>query len=175
MNLNLKREIFHTRRIETIGYSRNDGFWDIESFLIDTRGYDISTIHRGKIPAGVALHEMRVCMTLNDDMEIMAIKVATDAAPYHPCPQITKQYQKLVGEKIQKGWTSRVKNLFKGIEGCTHITELIIPMATVAFQTIKSSRAAEIRHKPKDDYHLNSCHVWADGSEVSLKAGKDKD
>ncbi|MDJ0741632.1 MAG: DUF2889 domain-containing protein, partial [Gammaproteobacteria bacterium] len=53
-----ERELVHTRRIECRGYRRDDGLWDIEGSLIDTRTSEMQTFGRGRIAPGEHLHEM---------------------------------------------------------------------------------------------------------------------
>ena len=36
----VKRECLHSRNIVCNGFLRNDGLWDIEARLIDTKSYD---------------------------------------------------------------------------------------------------------------------------------------
>ena len=58
-------------------------------------------------------------------------------------------------------------------KGCTHITELLMPAATVAFQTIGSwPKAGEVATEEKPDqnakkpYFIDGCKAWASDGEV---------
>ncbi len=170
----IKRTPLHTRRLEINGYYRDDNLWDIEAILIDTRHYGIKTYNRN-IPKGSPLHEMRLTLTLNFEMEIVAVFAKTDASPYKICPHVNDSYQKLIGERIAPGWSARVKTMFKGVMGCTHITEMLIPMGTVAYQTIKSGQGAKLSGNAAESYYLNSCYAWSSGSEVYKNAQGDVD
>ena len=57
----------HTRHVECRGYERDDGLWDIEGHLVDTKPYDMPNDDRvsGKIAAGEALHEMWIRLTVD--------------------------------------------------------------------------------------------------------------
>ena len=48
----------------------------------------------------------------------------------------------IVGERIRGGWSMMVKAKLGGAAGCTHLMELLIPMATAAYQTLSSVRLA---------------------------------
>ena len=51
------RKPMHTRTVQCRGYLRDDGLWDIEGHLVDTKPYDIPSEDRGgTIPAGEPLH-----------------------------------------------------------------------------------------------------------------------
>ncbi|WP_322099492.1 DUF2889 domain-containing protein [Haematospirillum sp. 15-248] len=54
------RSLIHTRRIECLGYLRQDGLWDVEASLHDTKTYDFSNRDRGTIKAGEPLHGMTI-------------------------------------------------------------------------------------------------------------------
>lgn len=166
------REHLHTRAITYQGYKRQDGLWDIEGHLIDTKSYPLSNKWRNKIEVGEPLHEMLIRLTVDDDFTIKGIEVVTDNSPFEMCPNITPNYKSLIGIEIGAGWRRTVRQKVGGIAGCTHITELLFPMATVAIQTIipfktkigenKGSSMGANKQKP----FLNTCHAWASDSEV---------
>jgi len=65
------RECLHSRNIICNGYLRNDGLWDIEARLIDTKNYDFPNQDRGGvIKAGEALHDLSLLVTLDSNMVI---------------------------------------------------------------------------------------------------------
>jgi hypothetical protein len=82
-------------------------------------------------------------VTLDDFFEIRAVEAVTDHAPFGVCREVTPNFQRLVGLKIGLGWRRAVQSRVGGIEGCTHIVELLGPVATTAFQTIFPLRARE--------------------------------
>ena len=64
------RKPIHTRAIECKGYQRDDGLWDIEAHLVDTKTYDFANRDRGDIKAGEPLHEMWLRLTLDLDLKV---------------------------------------------------------------------------------------------------------
>src|SRR5215472_14521039 len=128
------RERLHTRQVECRGYLRDDGLWDIEGHMTDRKTYAFDNDERGNIAAGVPVHDMWVRVTLDDAMVITAIEAVTDASPFRMCPEITPNFQRLVGLSIRPGFLPKVKQLVGGAQGCTHIVELMGPIATTAFQ-----------------------------------------
>ena len=50
------RKHIHTRDIQCRGYHRDDGLWDIEGTIMDTKTYSFDNIDRDGIPAGEPLH-----------------------------------------------------------------------------------------------------------------------
>ncbi len=165
-----KRELVHTRRIECRGYRRDDGLWDIEGSLIDTRTEAMETFGRGKIAPGEHLHEMWLRMTVDSDLTVRAIDAKTVHAPYSRCPDFPDRFGKLVGQRIEPGWTAKVRVLLGGRWGCTHLVELMGPLATTAVQTVYAWRGETGEHledsvAPPEDF-INTCHTFAEGTEV---------
>ena len=76
----------HTRRIECVGYHREDGLWDIEGHLTDTKPYRFPNENRGHILAGEPVHHMWLRLSMTDSFEIKEVEAVTDAAPYAICP-----------------------------------------------------------------------------------------
>lgn len=164
------RHPVHTRRIECRGFHRDDGLWDIEGSLIDTRTEPMETFGRGKISPGDHLHEMWLRMTVDSDLTVRAIEAKTVHAPYPACPNFPDRFSKLVGQRIEPGWTAKVRLLLGGRWGCTHMVELLGPLATTAVQTVYAWRGETSEHlednvSPPADF-INSCHSLAEGSEV---------
>jgi hypothetical protein len=173
------REHLHTRQVECRGFLREDGLWDIEGHLTDRKTYSFESDERGEITAGTPIHDMWVRMTIDDDMVIRAIEAVTDASPYGMCPSITPNFQRLVGLSVRPGFIPKVKQLLGGVEGCTHLVELMGPLATTAYQTFFSARGREKREReriergeaPPDTANqrpplLATCHTFAVDSPV---------
>lgn len=164
------RKHVHTRQIDCRGFQRDDGLWDIEARIVDTKTYTFPNHDRGQIAAGEPLHDMWLRVTLDDDMVIQAIEAVTDASPFTICGEVTPNYQRLVGLSIGAGFTARVKQTLGGTEGCTHLVELLRPLATTAYQTLharreKKRKAANTGERPRI---LDTCYALrSDGPVVA--------
>ncbi len=142
------RTPMHTRTIECRGYQRDDGLWDIEATLVDTKAYGFDNKDRGHVPPGEPLHGMVMRLTVDDDLLIHDAEAATDYAPFFQCADIAPAYGKLKGMTIGPGFDKKVRALFAGAEGCTHLRELLRPMATAAYQTIFPARERKRQEAP---------------------------
>ena len=161
------RTHIHTRTIECNGYERDDGLWDIEGHLVDTKSYGFDSRWRTHIPAGEPIHEMWLRLTIDDRLKIHACEAATDYSPYPMCPDITGRFGELAGLSIGPGWMREVGKRVGGVLGCTHLYELLRPVATTAFQTlVKSERFKAPLEPGRRPPLLNSCHAHASDSEV---------
>lgn len=172
------REHIHTRQIEMTGWRRADGQWEVEGHLTDRKTYSFDNSWRGTIHAGEAIHDMWVRLTVSDDFVINNIVAVTDAAPFGLCPSITENFQRLKGLKIGHGWMKDVKDRVGGTEGCTHLVELLGPMATTLFQTVIPFRVKEGGAQPEAGPSggksrrpplLGTCHAFAETSPVVEK------
>lgn len=131
------RTLLHSRQISCQGYQRDDGLWDIEAQMVDTKTYDL--VHADgscNLKAGDPLHQMRLCVTVDAALTIVDARAHTVHGPHRECPQINDAYAALKGLTIGSGFIAAVKLRFKGAAGCTHLTELMGTVATVAYQTL---------------------------------------
>ncbi len=175
----IDRDLIHSRAVQCHGYRREDGLWDIEGRITDTKTYSFITDYRGDVPAGAAVHDMWIRLTVDDDLEVKAIQAVTDSSPFPEiCPQISPAYQAVVGLKIGRGWTRALKERLSGIHGCTHLTELLGPIATTAFQTIFPylARQEALKHDPhskktsgmasRANVLKNTCHAFDENGPI---------
>ena len=177
------RKSLHDREISCTGFHRSDGLWDIEGRLTDRKNYSIENENRGQVNAGEPIHDMWIRVTLDDNLLIINVEAATDASPYSICPDITKNFNRLKGITIGPGWRRLVQSRVGGIHGCTHLVELLGPIATVAYQTIFSKKAESIKNpnlnqskintvksrNTRQPRLLNTCHAFSENTTVVKK------
>lgn len=164
------RQKLHTRAIVLEGFRREDGLFDIEARLDDTKTYPFANEDRGEIAPGEKLHGMLMRLTIDEDMVVVACEANTEFGPYTVCPAITPNFANLAGLRIGPGWTRRVKEVVGGVKGCTHLVELLGPMATVAFQTLVVVRRKKAAVASGPPALLNTCHAYAaDGPVVARR------
>ena len=135
-----ERELLHLRDIELRGFRRADGLFDVEARLTDTKTYGFGNADRGWIDPGTPLHGMRARMTVDDTMLIVAFEALTEHGPYAICPAAALNFGRLAGLRIGPGFLRAAAERVGGVQGCTHLRELLQPMATVAFQTLAAVR-----------------------------------
>ncbi len=180
------RQHLHTRRVTCQGFYREDGLWDIEGRITDEKTYEHANEWRGPLKPGDYVHDMSIRLTLDHRFTIVDVEAVTDSSPYRMCGDITPNYRKLIGLRIGPGFTRAVKERLGGVHGCTHLVELLGPVATTAFQTAGSRKANELQaaHRAKigkppkardpdrparKPYMLDNCHAWASDSEVTKR------
>jgi hypothetical protein len=150
------RELVHDRAIEIRGYRREDGLFDVEAHLVDTKPHDFQLV-AGVRAANEPIHDMWLRITVDRTLTIVDAAAAMDAVPYiDHCDEIVPAYRALVGLAIRPGYTQRVKELLGGVRGCTHMTELAGALATGAIQTMAGQRAQDPDKRP---FQIDGCHA----------------
>ena len=170
------RKLLHQRDITLRGYEREDGLFEIEGHITDTKTYSLGTKERPGFAAGEPVHNMWLRLTVAPDMEIREVTTDMESTPYTYCLGAAPNMQRIVGLRIGKGFMKEVSARLGGAEGCTHLRELLPPICTVAFQTMSGSKAPTKETMSKgsaDPRANNSCYSYSEGSpvmEATLKA-----
>jgi hypothetical protein len=165
----VQRKPLHSRQISCVGYLRDDGLYDIDARLFDSKSYDFPNQDRGgTIKSGEALHDLSLRVTLDSQLVIHQASSISDETPYTYCKQAGKNIPQLVGLQIGPGWMREVLKRIGGTSGCTHLTEMLKTIATTAFQTLSVERAKNPASAAGPKY-LNTCMSYASDSPVVLR------
>lgn len=165
----------HTRVVHCEGFLREDGLWDIEASIIDSKPFPYTEPVRGLREPGSEVHHMAIRVTVGTDMMVHAVEVAMPATPYPVCAEAAPSFQGLLGHRIDGGWRAAVRDAVGAERGCTHARELLFPLATVAFQTIHGwsedddgERPEHAKKRDSKPYFIGGCRAWAaDGPLVA--------
>lgn len=170
----------HCRLIGHLRDVKPDGMWGID----DT---EPMTIHH------MELHIVFHAATLT----ITEIFTEMHVTPHSECLLIKASYQELLGVSIARGFTNKVKELFGGPRGCTHIGALTNAMAPVAIQSLwaffhrdhdqntftgGATETPEEMQERQDanaamrerefQRNRNTCHVWAEDGPMFERLGQ---
>ncbi|RJG03319.1 DUF2889 domain-containing protein [Noviherbaspirillum sedimenti] len=166
--VSVPREELHFRHIQLRGFRRVDGLYDVEARLVDTKTEEI-TVGAGRVVSpGKSIHDMSVRLVVDEDLNVRDAMASTDASPHGICREATSTLQCLKGLCIGAGWSKAINERLAGHKGCTHLTELLKPLATVAFQTLWTVRnsqpdAVDPSGKPRK---IDSCFAYASDREL---------
>jgi len=168
-----RRALKHTRAIQVDAYARDDGLWDLDAHISDVKTRD-TKLASGVRPAGEAVHDLVLRITIDTQLNIVDAEAVSDAVPYPGyCNTIGPDYKKLVGLNLMKGFRDGVRQRLSGVHGCTHLTELAQVLPTAAIQafagevldTRDGASTDEQSHKP---FQLDRCHALrSDGAAVA--------
>ena len=167
------RRPLHTRQVRCQGYIRDDGLFDIEGEITDTKAYSFENHHRGEVKPGEPVHHMRVRITVDNELTIVAAEAVSIYTPYNVCPFGALNFKRLVGLRIGPGYMRKVKERYGRSQGCTHILELMYPLGTTAFQTVypyleyqKQQEGVTEGDSMRPGVLLNSCYAFSKHSPV---------
>ena len=159
----------HERKLTIHTHPLDDGRLIVEGWLRDERlidGYDWNTTLRA---AGV-VHHLCVRLLLGGwPLTIEEAEAEMPGVPRDLCLQTQDSVKKVEGVQIVSGYSEEVRRRLGGIEGCAHMTHLIVVMGPAALHGAFTQHARQPRPKPKSldeieglNYLVNSCQIWAE-------------
>ncbi len=171
------RRLIHTRKVQCRGYLRDDGYWDIEGQMEDTKTHDVQLAEGATVEQGQPYHGMMMRVTVDDAFVIREVDVLMLNVPTSQCGGAAAGYQRLIGECLGRGFARRIRELFGGTGGCVHLTELLLPIATTAFQTIPMARSLVAPRTAHDVQAyarsaaglVNTCHALRSDGPIARK------
>lgn len=168
VDADVTREELHFRRIDMRGFRRSDGLFEVEGRVTDHKPHDFELLLGRSVPAGEPMHDMGVRLVFDDDMVVQDVQTFTDAAPYEACPAGGLALQNLKGLRLASGWSSEVRSRLAGARSCTHLMELLVPLATVAFQSLSALRRGRPDHLDANGRptKIDSCYAYAAEGEL---------
>lgn len=159
----------HTRGIEIATYPVKGQRVVVEGWLRDERLVEIYRHWDQKPRQTGPVHGLCVRLLVGGfPLEILDAEAQMPTVPTGQCVDIKDSVKKVIGTTITAGYSERVRNLIGGIEGCTHLTHLVVVMGPAALHGAWTVYAQNSRPAPKTleeveglEYLINSCHLWA--------------
>lgn len=169
------RTPLHNRRVDCTSYVRDDGLWEVEAHLVDSKPYPYIDFRRGPRQPGDAVHDIAVRLAVDDDMVIREAEATMADIPYATCLDVPPRLERLVGERITAGWRERVRAHLGRRDTCTHLNELLGPAITTLYQAIVCGKSPAGGNSIRDDQesgerpiYLDGCYTWrSDGPTVA--------
>jgi len=163
-----ERQLKHRRSIDVQVFARSDGLWDVDARLIDTKTRDVP-MHTGVRRAGEPIHEMLLRLVVDRELNIVEAGSETLWMPYPgQCADHGDAYKRLVGLNLLKGFRLKVLERLRGVQGCTHLTELTQVVPTAVIQAF-AGEVIDTRHGSDGEppFQIDRCHALrADGPVV---------
>lgn len=137
--------------------------------MVDDKTYSFPNLDRGgEIKAGEAVHDMSLRVTLDLDFVIHDLVAVSDFTPYNICSEVVEGMRQLIGLQITTGWMGEVRRRVGKRAGCTHLLELLAPMATTAYQTMHWAQETRDsgqtqRTRPRV---IDTCHAMASDGPI---------
>jgi hypothetical protein len=164
----VNRTLEHHREVNFKIYAREDGLWDIEGRLLDTKTRAHAIPNYRSWNAGQPIHEMVISITLDSSLNVVNIEVLMNSFPLMNCHEAIPPMAQLVNKSLAYGWRKSVDDLLSGVNGCTHLRELLYSFPTAAFQGVTGFLS---RQKDSDTppAHLGRCVGWSFSGPAVLR------
>jgi hypothetical protein len=174
-----KKELIHTRNVHINAYEIDDESILLEGSLTDERFFPFFFYSRNEEAEAGMIHQMKISMVVHiPEMTILSIEAEMPMVPIDACREIKHSVKKITGYRIKPGLNKDLKKLFGGVDGCLHLTNLIISMAAAAMQgcwTFYSRKREGGRIKVPDfDQSLlkDSCWLWRESGPLFQRVKK---
>ena len=85
-NANKSRRLMHRRSIQCDGFLRDDGLWEVEAWLRDTKPFlQPASRFRDELPPGDPVHDIGLRLAIDDTMTIREAEAMMRGTPYPTC------------------------------------------------------------------------------------------
>jgi hypothetical protein len=163
-------ELLHNRQIDLRFYRRKDGLYEVVGHLTDKKTYPFRLqLAEKDLPAGEPVHDMELRMVVDGNLTVHDIKATMNATPFGVCLEAQGTLAPIKGLRIAAGWNKKVRDLLGGAASCSHLMELLGPMATTALQGLAPKRIKEIE-QPENEHlrqaKINSCYAYGESRTV---------
>ncbi len=165
----------HQRSYDCEAFAEDDGRLRVRGRLVDNKPQGLGLADGEPL----VIHDMVIDLIVSiPDFIIEAVESTMNVHPYEMCTDVLVDYQKLVGLSITRGYSRKIRELFGGPNGCSHVGALLQALGPVAVQA--SWSLVTLHQDPSERVNRevdpaerarrlrlnnNTCHVWAEGGE----------
>jgi hypothetical protein len=167
------RVLKHTRAISIAAFARDDGLWDFDAQITDTKTRDCK-LASGMRMLGCPIHDLSLRVTIDTSFHVVDAVAVSDAVPYPGfCDTIGSDYKKLIGLNLLRQFRFGVNERMSGVKGCTHLNELAQLLPTAAIQAfagdvLDTRDGGDDTESSEQPFQLNRCHALRlDGPAVA--------
>jgi hypothetical protein len=169
----IKGSPVHERKLEFRSFPLEDGTLIVEGWLRDERL--VSGFHwdgSGREPGVV--HWMCARLLIGGfPPTILEAEAEMSRVPHDLCPTTLPAIQKVIGLSITSGYSERVRERIGGINGCSHLTHLLLSMGPAGLHGYWTQQTRRRRPLPRSleevpglNSIVNSCKLWAKGGPL---------
>lgn len=169
MTDDIERTELHHRQIDIRFFRRSDGMYEVEGRLLDRKAHAFRrALQDFDTPAGAPLHDITVRLVVDENSLVHDAGASYSAAPFALCHQAAQTLAPLKGLRVGAGWNKRVRELLGGAASCTHIVELLGPMASTIHQGFAPQRMARMSETGNEEHKskVDSCYSYGRDREV---------
>ena len=160
----LPRVLRHARSIEAQAFEREDGLWDIDTRITDTKTRVAHLASGDRLP-GSPIHDLWLRVTIDTRLTIVDAESVSVAVPYPGyCDSVSPAYKKLIGLNLMRSFRKELRERLAGTAGCTHLTELAGVLPTAAIQAfagdvLPTGDKGSDEDMTQTPFQLDRCHA----------------
>jgi len=161
------KKLVHDREIKIRTFDLGDHILLVEGSLID---HSQRLIRRRSSHGSKPVHHMIIRLKVR--VPAMVIEKAEATMPHRPregCLEVLPGIGNLVGLKVTKGYSAKVKELVGGTKGCAHLASLLTAMGPAVIQGYGAAHGEEVIPNL-----INTCYLWREDGPIvrELREGK---
>lgn len=163
----VKGKPIHSRELDLKTYVVDNDRIVVEGRLKDERFEKAYEIDGRILDPGLVHHLVIRILVGGPPLTILGAEAEMPFVPHDLCNTTEDSIKKVIGLQIKSGFGENVHRLIGGIEGCTHLTHLLITMSQEAVQGYWHNKVKErppdadyVREMDGLSYMLNSCKLW---------------
>jgi len=163
----------HERKIEIRTYPAGPQQIIVEGWLKDDRRVGGFHWDGRPRPPGV-VHRLGIRLLVGGwPLTIQEAEAEMVEIPHELCRTLEESLKKTIGLTIASGFTDQVRRLLGGLEGCSHLTHLLLAMAPAILHGYWTQHSRKPRPVPKsmDEVQglsilVNSCQLWKENGPL---------
>lgn len=167
--------LIHKRSYDCEAFEEGEGRMRVRGRLVDDKPQGLGLADGEPM----VIHDMAIDLIVTvPEFLIEGVETTMKVHPYQVCTDVLVDYQQLVGLSITKGYSRKVRELFGGPNGCSHMGALLQALGPVAVQaswsliTLHDDPAKRLEEDTDAEgrerrlrMNTNTCHVWAEEGE----------
>jgi len=168
-----KQDRIHQRVLDMSTYALDDERVVVEGTLRDERFRPIYELSGQRAEKGVIHHMIIRLLIGGTPLRILDAEAEMPHVPAPLCLTTQESVKKVIGLKIKSGFGARVHKLIGGVQGCAHLTHLLVVMVQEALHGYWTHKMRKPERPPASledveglSYLLNSCSLWREDGPI---------
>jgi hypothetical protein len=170
----IRSDPIHSRMMEFKTYALEDDRVIVRGRLTDERFQAFYNLE-GRVRDKGVVHDMVIYLLVGGrPLSVLEADAEMAQVPRELCTATRESIRRIVGLEIKSGFGEKVHRLIGGVQGCAHLTHLLVVMAQAAVHGHWTHKMRRPRPTPRTmdeieelSYLIDSCALWkADGPIV---------
>lgn len=169
----IKGDPIHSRILDFKAYPLDEERVIVAGRLKDERFvpfYD----EAGHLAKEGVIHEMLIYLLIGGmPLIILEADAEMPHVPRDLCAETRESIRRVVGMEIKSGFSEKVHKLIGNVEGCAHLTHLLVVMVQAALHGYWAHKLSKPRPIPRSlneiegfAYLVNSCRLWRENGPI---------